>query len=534
MKRFVTRLAAVAFLVATSICASAQSKTFRLGQWTEIHNSVVRELNRCYVDSLPVDRIMRAGIDAMLSELDPYTVYVPEEDNEDFEMMLHKTYGGIGAVIYKTVGDGVYINEPYEGSPAVRAGLRCGDKILAIDGEDTASLTSKQSSDKMKGKPGTSVTFKVQKAYTGEVVDVTVVRERIHLPDVEYAGMLDAETGYILQSGFTDNVSEEIRSNIVALRQQGMKRLVYDLRGNGGGLLQEAVKIVSLFVPKGTVVVTSKGIQNGTEQVYKTTSEPVDLNLPLIVLIDGGTASASEIVSGALQDMDRATVMGKRSYGKGLVQSIRPIAYNGQLKVTTAKYYTPSGRCVQARDYSENGEPRFIPDSLAKEFRTAGGRIVKDCGGITPDVELEQRSYSRLAYSLVLGGIIDNFALHYVGKHQSPAPLAEFHCDDAMWEEFVAFAMTQKFDYRSSAKTLFDSMRKELEEDGLAESMKEQLDALNKAIEMDKEQFIRLKKDELIPFIEEEVAVRYYFQKAGIQIRLRYDEQLQQALTAGC
>lgn len=530
MKRFVITLAMAVAAIATSICACAQSKTFKLSQWTEIQNSVVRELNRSYVDSLPVDRIMRAGIDAMLAELDPYTVYVPEEDNEDFEMMLHKTYGGIGAVIYKTVGDGVYINEPYEGSPAVRAGLRCGDKILEIDGEDTTPLTSKQSSDKMKGKPGTSVVFKVQKAYTGEIVEVTIIRERIHLPDVEYAGMLDSETGYILQSGFTDNVSEEIRSNIVALRQKGMKRLVYDLRGNGGGLLQEAVKIVSLFVPKGTVVVTSKGIQDGSEHVYKTSSEPLDLDLPLIVLIDGGSASASEIVSGALQDMDRATIMGKRSYGKGLVQSIRPIVYNGQLKVTTAKYYTPSGRCVQARDYSEDGEPRFIPDSLAKEFRTAGGRIVKDCGGITPDVELEQRKYSRLAYSLVLGGIIDNFALHYVGQHELATSLEDFRCDDAMWEEFVSYAKTQKFDYRSSAKTLFDSMRKDLEEDGLAESMKEQLDALDKALEMDKEQFIRLKKDELLPFIEEEVAVRYYFQRAGVQVRLRHDEQLRQAL----
>ena len=536
MKRIAAIAAAAMTCAAFSITVNAQSRTFRLGQWTEIQNAVVRELSRSYVDSLPVDRIMRAGIDAMLAELDPYTVYVPEEENEDFQYMINKTYGGIGAVIYKVVGEPVYINEPYENSAAAKYSLRCGDRILSIDGKDTAPLTSKEASEMMKGKPGTSVVFRVQKAYTDEIVEVTVVRERIHLPDVEYAGMLDSETGYILQSGFTENVSEEIRSSVVSLKEQGMKKLVYDLRGNGGGLLSEAVRIVSLFVPKGTVVVTSKGVVNDSEYTYRTQTEPLDLDLPITVLIDGGTASAAEIVSGSLQDLDRATVMGTRSYGKGLVQTIKPIIYNGQLKITTAKYYTPSGRCVQARDYSEDGEPRFIPDSLAKEFHTASGRIVKDCGGITPDVTLEQKEYSRLAYSMVLGGIVDNFALKYVGAHRAPegedvdAAVDAFRCDDAMWEEFVSYAMTQKFDYRSSARTLFDQMRKEIAKDGLEDSMSEQLDALKKALDMEKEEFIRLKKDELVPFIEEEVAVRWWFQKAGVRLRLRYDEQLSEAL----
>ncbi|MCQ2116483.1 MAG: S41 family peptidase [Bacteroidales bacterium] len=530
MKRIAITLAALALAAASSISLDAQSKAFKLGQWTEIHNSIVKDLNMSYVDSLPVDRIMRAGIDAMLKELDPYTVYVPEEENEDFQYLIGKVYGGIGAIIYKPVGDGVYINEPYEGSPAQKYGLRCGDKILKIDGEDTKPLTSKEASDKMKGKPGTSVVFTIEKAISHEVVDVTVVRERIHLPDIEYAGMLNDHVGYIMQSGFTENVAESLKKSIIELKNQGMTHLVYDLRGNGGGLLQEAVKIVSLFVPRGTVVVTSKGINNDQSMSYKTSTEPLDTELPLTVLIDGGSASASEIVSGALQDLDRATIMGKRSYGKGLVQSIHPVAYNGQLKITTAKYYTPSGRCVQAREYGENGEPKFIPDSLAKEFKTAGGRIVKDCGGITPDVELEQKNYSRLAYAIVLGGICDNFALEYAKKHASIAPLADFHCDDAIWEEFVAYAMTQKFDYRSGAKALFDSMRKELAEDGLEESMKPQLDALEKALQTEKEDFIRMKKDELVPFIEEEIAIRYYYQKAGVQVRLRYDEQLEAAL----
>ena len=533
MKHILIKSAALAASLALAFATvpmSAQSRSFKLGQWEEIHSSLVRELNRSYVDSLPLDRMMRAGIDAMLSELDPYTVYVPEEENEDFEYLINKTYGGIGAIIHKQVGDGVYINEPYENSPAHRYGLRCGDKIIRIDGKDTRPLSSKEASEMMKGKPGSQVTFTVEKHISHDTVDVVITRERIHLPDIEYVGMLDDTTGYVSQSGFTEKVSDELRAAIVELKAKGMKRLVYDLRGNGGGLMQEAVKIVSLFVPKGTLVVKSKGLNNNQEREYRTTMEPLDTELPLIVLIDGGSASSSEIVSGALQDLDRATIMGLRSYGKGLVQSILPLAYNGQLKITTAKYYTPSGRCVQARDYSEDGEPRFIPDSLSREFKTAGGRTVRDNGGITPDVKLDEKHYSRLVYALVLGGIVDNFALHYACEHESIPALDDFRCDDEIWEAFVDFAMTQKFDYRSQAKTLFDEMRKELREDGLEDAMKAELEAMDRALNMEKEQFIRLKKDEIVPFIEEELAVRYYFQRAGVRIRLRYDDQLRQAL----
>lgn len=519
-----------------SFSASAQTKSFRLGQWMEIQNSVLKELNKAYVDSLPVDRIMRSGIDAMLENLDPYTIYIPEEDNENLQMMLSKTYGGIGAIIYKKKDGNVVINEPYFGSPAYKNGLVCGDEIIAIDGAPTKGLETKESSDRMKGKPGTTVVFKVKKLRTGDTLDVPIIRERIHIPDVEYAGMLDDTTGYILQTGFTENVSGEIRDKFLKLKSQGMKRLVLDLRGNGGGLMGEAINIVSLFVPKGSLVVSSKGNTEDSKREYRTTTEPVDTEIPIIVMIDSGSASSSEIVTGALQDLDRATVMGKRSYGKGLVQSIRPIAYNGQLKVTTAKYYTPSGRCVQAIDYShrnEDGSVGHIPDSLTREFRTAHGRIVRDGGGITPDVDIEVPSYSRLVYSLVLGGVVDNYVLKYVREHENPAPsVDEFHFTDKDFEDFIAFARTQDFDYRSSAKALFDQMKQELEKDGLADSMKQELDALDKAIEMDKERFIRLKKDEIVPFIEEEIAVRYWYQEAGVKVRLRYDDQLRTALSS--
>ena len=486
----------------SAICildAAAQSKNFKLGQWTEIHSSIIKELNRSYVDTLPVDKVFRAGIDAMLEQLDPYTVYIPEEENEDLQMMLSKTYGGIGAIIHKKKEDNVIINEPYFGSPAHKNGLQCGDEILEIDGVPTKGLETKESSDRMKGKPGTQVVFKVKKVRTGDTLDIPIMRERIHLPDIEYADMINDTTGYILQGSFTEGVSQQIKEKFLDLKSKGMKQLVLDLRGNGGGLMSEAVNIISLFVPKGTLAVSSKGMTEDSKREYKTQHEPIDTETPIIVMIDGGSASASEIVSGGLQDLGRARIMGKTSFGKGLVQSIRPLPYNGQMKVTTAKYYTPSGRCVQGI-------------------------------GVTPDVEIDIPSYSRLVYSLVLGGVVDQYVLKFVREHESIPAAEEYHFSDEDFEDFISFAKTQEFDYRSSAKTSFDKMKKELEEDGLAEVMSAELNALEKALEMDKERFIRLKKSEIIPFLEEELAVRYWFQEAGVKIRLRYDRQLMEAL----
>lgn len=519
----------------------AQSAGFRLGKWTEIQNAIIKELNRSYVDSLPIDRIQRAGVDAMLESLDPYTMYVPEEDNEDFEFMIGKTYGGIGAIIYKPdTESNVIINEPYADSPAANAGLRCGDEIVSIDGKTVKGLKADEATSRMKGNPGTTVVFGVKKAFggdgwkQGDTVEVRIVRQRIHLPDVEYAGMLNDTTGYILQTGFTERVSEDVRNAYLKLKAQGMKKLVLDLRGNGGGLLQEAVNIVSLFVPKGSVVVSSRGNENHPEEVFRTMREPVDTEIPIVVLVDSGTASSSEIVSGAFQDLDRATILGSRTYGKGLVQSVRPLPYNGQLKVTTAKYYTPSGRCIQAIDYShrnEDGSVGHIPDSLTREFRTAHGRPVRDGGGITPDDTLTFRSYSRLVYSLVLGGIVDQYALDYGRRHESIAALDDFHFSDADYEDFIQFAMGKKFDYRSGARALYDQMKRELDRDGMSDSMKDEIEALGKKLEIEKRDFLLLKKDEIIPFIEEEIAVRYYFQEAGVKVRLRYDTALKEALT---
>lgn len=538
--KYLKLVAATAAFALTFIPSFGQTKSFKLGQWIEIQNAILKELNQSYVDSLPLDRIEKVGIEAMLENLDPYTMYVPEEDNEDFEFMIGKTYGGIGAIIYKpTKESNVVINEPYMNSPAYKAGLRCGDEIVAIDGIGVHGFDASGATSRMKGKPGTSVVFDVKKLRggdgwnAGDTVKVTLVRERIHLPDVEYAGMVNDTTGYILQTGFTENVSADVRNAYFKLKKQGMKQLVLDLRGNGGGLMSEAINIVSLFVPKGTLVMSSKGNSDDSKREYRTVTEPVDTQIPIIVLVDSGTASSSEIISGAFQDLDRATILGRRTYGKGLVQSVRPLPYNGQLKVTTAKYYTPSGRCVQAIDYSHrnsDGSVGYTPDSLTHKFFTAHGRPVRDGGGITPDDTLKVREYSRLVFSLVLNGVIDRYSLEFARKHESIPALEDFHFSDADYADFIEFAKGQTFDYRSSAKTLYDQMKKELEKDGMAESMKAELDALGKRIDIEKEEFLRMKKAEIIPFIEEEIATRYYYQEAGVKIRLRYDDQLREAL----
>lgn len=521
------------FALFLSFAAFAQNTDYaQLGKWLEIYGAVVRELSRNYVDSLPVGRMQHAAIDAMLENLDPYTVYVPEEDQDDFEMMIAKSYGGIGAIIFKPRRSGnVIINEPYAGSPCVRAGLVCGDEILEIDGVPTDGLSAAESSSRMKGKPGTTVHFKVRKVRSGQIVGVDVKREKIHLPDIEYYGMLDDTTGYILQTGFTQGVSKAIASAYKDLKSKGMKRLVLDLRGNGGGLMDEAEKIVSLFVPRGSLVVSQKG--RGPEKTveYRTAGEPLDARIPLAVLVDGGSASSSEIVSGALQDLDRAVIIGRRTYGKGLVQTIRPLPYGGQLKITISKYYTPSGRCVQAIDYASRGEDgsvKPIPDSLTHEFLTLSGRTVRDGGGITPDIELPSPAYSRLVYSLVLNGVIEEYALDFVRRHESIPAVEEFHFGD--YEDFVAFAGKKEFDYRSSAMALYDQMVEALEKDGMKEGAQEELEALKKVIDLDKERFLRSRKDEILPFIEEEIAVRYWFQEAGVKVRLRYDSQVRQAL----
>ncbi len=524
-------LSVLALVFPQDVCG--QSQNFKNGETVEIGNSIIKELLNNYVDTVKLDEILTYGIEAMLNRLDPYTVYIPEEEQEGLEMMISGTYGGIGAIIFKRPGEGVIINEPYEGSPATKAGLQPGDMILSIDGTDVYGLESAECSERMKGKPGTSVRFKVRKVRGGDTVDISVTRERIHLPDIEYAGMLDDTTGYLRLTGFTTGAAEDTRKEVNRLKKEGMKRLVFDLRGNGGGAMNEAVDILSIFLPKNTVAVTAKGRRGAGITEYRTNLEPVDVDMPLLVLIDGASASSAEIVAGAIQDLDRGLVMGTRSYGKGLVQSIRPLPYNGQLKITTARYYTPSGRCVQALDYSNrktDGSVGYVPDSLRKDFKTLHGRTVKDGGGISPDVELSVQRYSRIVYSLVLNGIIEEYTLKYVSEHDSVPSPDDFHLSDAEFEDFVKFAAGKDFDYRSESKALLDEVKKTIKEEGLGNLAGALTDSLAKAVDLDKAEIIRYNKDQITPFIEEEIIIRYYFQPAGVKIRLRTDNQLHEAL----
>lgn len=524
-----------AAVLALFICVQSfgQSNNFNLGKNLEIQYSILRELGASYVDSIDYEKIMPVGIEAMLQTLDPYTTYIPEEDEENLEMLTTGTYGGIGAIITKRVGGGVVISQPYPNSPAVKYGLEPGDTIWEIDGNSVKDLTSDESSSRMKGQPGTEVRFKVEKGRTGDTVDVTVIRERIHVSSIEYSGIIRDSIGYVLISGFTDNMSQELRTAVLDLKDKGMKRLVIDLRDNGGGVMDEAVTMASLFVPKGTLVVSSRGRNESMNNEYYTTLDPIDTEIPLLVMVNSTTASASEIFSGAMQDLDRGVVAGRRTYGKGLIQSIRQTPYNGKVKLTTGKYYTPSGRCVQAVDYShrnEDGSVGFIPDSLKKEFKTVSGRSVYDGGGITPDIEVESKVYSRPAYAVAYGNLTGLYALEYYKKHESIAPAADFHLTDAEYSEFAEFAAAQDFDIRSSAETALDALVKAAKQDGLYDQYKAEIDALSSRIKLDKKQLLELKRDEIRPLVEEEIVSRYYFESAGNVILLRHDEQLDAAL----
>lgn len=527
------------FCMLANSSANAQSKKFKLTQGLDVQYNILQALATDYVDTVDFGKMINIGIDAMLSSLDPYTEYLPEENNEAIDMMTTATYGGVGAVIKKIDSLGVMIMQPSEGSPAVKSGLEPGDIILTIDGVDVKPLTADECSKRMRGNAGTQVKFKVRKGATGELKDIVVTREKIHTSDVPYMGLLKDSTGalttdgYIKISGFTLNGAEDVKKAVIGLKEKGAKRLILDLRSNGGGLMDEAVNIVSLFVPKGTLVVYAKGRGEGTNFSYKTTKEPVDTLIPLMVLVNSSSASSSEIVAGALQDLDRATIIGTRTYGKGLVQSFRPVGYNGRIKLTISKYYTPSGRCVQAMDYThrnEDGSVGAVPDSLKKPFKTKAGRIVYDGGGITPDIEVKGETNSRPAYALYSAGLLDDWAVEYFMKHKTIAPADKFKLGDGEYEEFVKFAADKNFDQRSSAEVIFDRLLNEAKSDGMYEDSKEQYDNLAKKLKLSKEEMLRLKRDEIKLLLEENIVQKYYYIKGRMECSIRSDIQLHEAV----
>lgn len=516
------------------VSITAQSADFNMARSLEIQNNILKELVNGFVDSVSVEKLVNTGINAMLGSLDPYTEYIPEEDEKNIELLTTATYGGIGAMIKKLDTTGVIISQPYLGSPAVKYGLEPGDVILEIDGEDVMPLNAEECSSRMKGEPGTSVRFLVRKGRSGKTAEIEVVRERIHIPDVSYSGILKDTIGYIKIDGFTVNGSEDVRKAVVSLKEKGARRLILDLRGNGGGLLDEAVDIVSLFVPKGTLVVTQKGRANvGADMEYRTKKEPVDTLIPLMVLVNSGSASSSEIVTGAIQDLDRGYVAGTRTYGKGLVQAIRPVGYNGTMKMTIAKYYTPSGRCVQAIDYSHrnsDGSVGYVPDSLKKAFKTRLGRTVYDGGGITPDSVITSTPYSRIAVSLVMNDIINDYAIKFYTEHASIPPVRDFSLTDEQYGDFVKYAVSRDFDSRSGAQVLMEDLLKSAKQEELDEYIKAEAEALKSKLSISKEQMLLLKKDEIQPLVEEEIANKYYFTPGRVEAIIKSDSQLQKAV----
>lgn len=534
-KRWQVWVVSAALVLSVVVLSAFDNKDFAIAKNLDIFYTLFREISLYYVDDTDPKKLIDASIEGMLEELDPYTSYIPEEEADDYSFAITGKYGGVGALIRKS-GEYIVVAEPYEGFPAAKAGLRAGDIILAIDGKSMKGKEVKDVSDNLKGDPATDLTVEIERPGTKEPVTIKITRERITISNVPYYGMLDDKTGYIRLGNFTQDAGREVKNALTDLKNnKGATNIILDLRGNPGGLLSEAVNIVGIFVPKGTEVVSTKGKIKQYDNVSYTQSEPVDVAIPLAVLVSRGSASASEIVAGALQDLDRAIIIGQRTFGKGLVQTTRQLSYNSQLKITMAKYYIPSGRCIQALDYSnrnDDGSVGHIPDSLISEFKTKNGRKVYDGGGIVPDIKTEAETISNIAISLYTKNHIFDFATHYCITHPSISTPDAFSLSDADYASFTTFLSGKEYDYESATdeklKELIETAKKERYFDPASEEFK----ALEAKIGHDKEKDLQTFKAEITELIEEEIAMRYYYQKGRIISSLREDKEVKEALKA--
>ena len=536
MKNIVKGIALFTILGLTSARIWAQKTddhNFEMAKNLEIFHEIVSELDRFYVDTINPGSTIETGIQAMLRGIDPYTEYYPEKDMKDLKMMTTGKYAGIGAVIRQYTGrDYIYIDEPYEGMPAARYGLKAGDEILRINGESMKGKALAYVSDHLRGEADSKLTVTVRRPGVPDSLDIEVVRSVIALPAVPYYGMYKGY-GYILLDQFTENCSKNVMKAFVELKEQGAKGIILDLRGNGGGLLNEAVEIVGLFVPKGTKLVETRGKVPQAATTYYTQRNPIDEKMPLVVLTDDQSASASEIVAGSLQDLDRAVIVGVRTFGKGLVQTTRMLPFNGTLKVTTAKYYIPSGRCIQEIDYSkrnEKGQAQHIPDSLTKVFYTAAGRPVRDGGGIRPDVQCKQDTMPDILYYLAQNVVLFDFVNDWCTRHESIAPAGEFKLTDDDYNAFKEFVCNSEFKFESNSGKALESLKKIAEREGLADKAQDEFKSLESKLQYDLRNDLDVFRKDLERVIEMEIIIRYYYQRGVVIYNMNSDRFLDEAV----
>lgn len=518
--------------------------TFAFAQKTENHNSsimrnletfneIYRQLDLLYMDSLNADTVMIWGINAMLRQVDPYTVYYPEEDDELMAMTQGK-YAGIGSIIrYHKKEDRVVISEPYKGSPSDIAGLKAGDVILSIDDKDIKGMDNTTVSNMLRGEAGTTFKLKIRRPGEKSPRTMTITRQTISLPHVPYYGIIQESIGYLFLTGFTEGDAQQVRAAMVEMKEQGAQSLILDLRENEGGSLEESIDIANLFLPKGTKIVYTKGKTNASNREYYTRVEPVDTVMPIVVLVNGETASAAEILSGSLQDMDRAVVVGSRTYGKGIVQSIRDLPYGGNLKITTSRYYIPSGRCIQAYDYrhlNPDGSAKSLPDSLTHLFHTRGGREVRDGGGIKPDIEITPDTLPTIVYDLATSDALFDYCTHYVQKHETIAPAEEFKMTDEEFEEFIEFIKNEGFTYNQRSDEVLNLLKEIATREGYMEGAKAEFEALKAKLTGNMRHDMLHSRKEIEMYVANNIVRRYYYEWGGCRQQLNGDKIIKKAL----
>lgn len=533
-KRHIARIILPVFIAATAFVGySFKDDYFEISKNLDIFTTLFREVNLYYVDDINPGQLIKTGIDAMLESLDPYTNYIPEDDIEDARFMTTGQYGGIGAMI-RTKGDYIVIAEPYENSPAAKAGLMAGDIILEVEGKSAKGKSTSDVVKVLKGTPETPVKVLIRRPGVEAPIEKTIVREEIKVKNVPYYGMIDEKIGLIKLTGFTEDAGREVREALIKLKENpNLEGVVLDLRGNPGGLLREAINIVNVFVDKGIDIVSTKGKVKEWDKTYKSLNSPVDLSIPVVVLVNRSSASASEIVSGSLQDLDRAVIVGQRSFGKGLVQTSRPLTYNTQIKITTSKYYIPSGRCIQAKDYShrnEDGSVGTVPDSLIREFKTRNGRKVYDGGGVNPDVSIEPNEYAPVTRAVAGDNLLFDFATQFRSKNPQIVDAKEFMVSQELYEEFIAFIGNQEVKYETESEELLQKLKEVAEREKYYASFEAEYNTLKEKMLRDKKADLQKARNEISELLADEIVSRYYYQRGRIENSFKRDDEVKRAL----